>query len=188
MTTTTLTTTSPPAEPDHPTNPADADPGTWRPPHDAPCATAGTLGVDWFTDRSAPGYDAGRSATAVCAICPMWEPCATAAVARHELHGVWGGAGGTRLRALRRQWGTDRWPDALAAHGRRLHGLPALDGDHELLAAHGGSAECGKRSTWAKGHTCDACSLSAGLEGALASTGRRRSLAAAAAVWAGEAA
>lgn len=159
------------------------DPAAWEPPLDAPCTTGHHLGVTWFGDRDQPGYDAGRSAIAICATCPHAAPCTTASVARNEHHGIWGGAGGLKRRALRRSWGTPDWDQALAAHLRRLHGEPAEPGDETLLVAHGERAECGRRGKWSKGCRCDQCAMATAVEGALG-----RSLAAAVAEWAEEAA
>ena len=158
------------------------DPRSWRPPLDASCISGHHLGISWFADRD-PGTDSGRSAVAVCATCPLAAACTTASVARNEHHGIWGGAGGLRRRALRRSWGTPEWDDALAAHLRRLHREPAEAGDAALLLAHGPESECGKRGHHAKGCRGDACALAAAVEGALG-----RSLTSAAAEWAGAAA
>ena len=144
------------------------DPATWKPPLDAPCVTAAGDGIDFFGGRDDHDYDAGRAARAVCAACPHVEPCVTAAVARREQYGIWGGTGGARRRALRRWIHTDRWPDALAAHLRRLRGEPAEPGDAVLLRAAGGERTHGVRSSYAAGcRDCDACALAAGLEGQL---------------------
>jgi len=169
--------------PVHQQKPNHTTPHRWQPPPDAPCITAHHLGVNFFPDRNTPGYDAGRTATSICATCPHAASCTTAAVARNERWGTWGGTGGARRRALRRHWNTTQWPDALAAHLRRLHNDPPEPGDDELLTVHGTGAECGTRAKFAKGHRCDACSLAAGLEGALASAGRGRSITGAIATW-----
>lgn len=188
-----------------PTTTPVVEPGThhtdWQPPGDSPCrqlakhegpqVAAQVFAPerhDPFTSEPVAGYDGGRRARALCAGCPAWAECTTVKIGRNDKLVIMGGVGGARHRALRRAWGTDLWEPALAAHGRALHGEPPEPGDRQLLAAHGAGAECGKRSSFAKGHRCDACSLAAGLEGALAGAGRGRSLTAGLAAWAGKAA
>jgi WhiB family redox-sensing transcriptional regulator len=168
---------------------ATTDPAAWRPPDTAPCRATSSQGVNFFPDRTSAEvgwnrYDAGRSAKAICAGCPLAAPCVTAAVARNERWAIWGGAGGGRRRALRRWWGTEHWPDALAAHMRDLHGQRAQPDDDRWLKVGGAERECGKRGTFATGCRCDPCSVRAGVEGAMASTRFGRSLSPAVAAWA----
>lgn len=43
-----------------------------------------------------------RLAKAVCADCPVKQPCLQLALDNHETHGVWGGLSQRELRAVRR--------------------------------------------------------------------------------------
>lgn len=168
---------------------------SWTAPPDAPCVQirrrygdreAARIFTperrDIITAEPVP-TDNGAEALAACARCKHWAPCVATSVARNDRFGITGGAGGGRRRALRRAWDTPAWPDALAAHGRNLHGEPAQPGDDDLLRPGGDDRTCGLRGSFATGCRCDPCSFSAGTSGALAATGKGRNLAAAAAAW-----
>jgi hypothetical protein len=57
-----------------------------------------------------------RQAKAICASCPVAMPCRTHALARRELHGIWGGLSERDRAAI---WTTRDLPPATA------HGTPA---------------------------------------------------------------
>jgi WhiB family redox-sensing transcriptional regulator len=121
----------------------------------------------WFLER---GDGAGTAAVKVCAGCPVREACLEAAVRRNEQHGVWGGAGGNRRKALRKHLrnGEEVFGRALAAHFRILDGCEGPD-DRLMLGVFGAKATHGRRVTYAKGCRCEACTLSAALNTAKSS-------------------
>jgi WhiB family redox-sensing transcriptional regulator len=121
----------------------------------------------WFPER---GDGAGTQATRICTTCPVREACLEAAVRRNETHGVWGGAGGNRRKALRKHLraGEGVFARALAAHFRILDACEGPD-DRLMLGAFGDKATHGRRVTYAKGCRCEACTLSAALNTAKSS-------------------
>lgn len=46
--------------------------------------------------------DSGEAAKAICATCPVKEPCLEFALATNERHGIWGGMSERQRRRLRR--------------------------------------------------------------------------------------
>lgn len=164
----------------------------WKPPADAACLRPENAHVnftperiDLFTDQPAEDYDAGREAVAVCRTCPrhIAARCLEVGVARNDKHSIMGGAGGARRRALRRRWGTPEWAEAAEAHWASLDGQALTVRQRELLMTGGAGRTHGRRSSFAAGCRCSPCSLAAGVEGALASAGRPRSVATAVAGW-----
>ena len=135
----------------------------------AACDQPGVNVNDWFPER-VPGRDNhGAAAKAVCAGCPVLEPCLVDALERRAGYGIWGGAGEARRRVLRKVLGTAGWPAALAAHRRDLVGqATAAD---RLLLGGGGTAEGatadgrthGRRVTYARGCRCSECCAAAAL-------------------------
>lgn len=65
----------------------------------------------WFETRD---EKLGREAVAraICARCPVREPCLEYALANREPHGVWGGANETERRALLRARDAEASPQA----------------------------------------------------------------------------
>lgn len=108
----------------------------------------------WWPDTDAHGDNHGHQAKAVCATCPVVRPCLEAALERREEHGIWGGAGGDYLRALRRAWaeGGDRWEREFAAHLGRLDGNVV-----EITNRNGPGATHGLPVTYARGCRCAPC-------------------------------
>jgi hypothetical protein len=74
----------------------------------------------------------------------------------NEAYGIWGGAGGMRLRALRRAFKTGGvvWETAFQRHLGRLDGNVV-----ELIDANGAAATHGLEATYAKGCRCGPCCL-----------------------------
>lgn len=56
----------------------------------------------WFPKRAKGEVNRGEEGKAVCAICPVVEPCLRAAIHDGEKGGVWGGAGEPTRRRLSR--------------------------------------------------------------------------------------
>lgn len=63
---------------------------------------------EWFfpSDDDETGDDGNHAleAKGVCAECPVAVDCAFYAVTRGEMHGIWGGLGGSKLKFFRRLW------------------------------------------------------------------------------------
>ena len=138
-----------------------------------PMAAAACIGRDpalWFPDDDGPDNH-GREAKAICAGCPVWKRCLVEALERREEHGIWGGAGETRRRVLRRALGTPAWPAVVAAHRRDLVGQATVT-DRRLLAAAGEGATHGNRATYARGCRCEPCAFAAAAGTAVASITR----------------
>lgn len=139
------------------------------PPPDwhARSACLGVEGVDFFPElpdgSAADGDNHGLDAKRLCATCPVWAECLTAAVDRREEFGIWGGAGGGFLRWLRaaRMAGGDRWARALTEHRRHLDGLVGRSAPGPVTNRNGDGATHGLRVTYARGCRCDACSVAA---------------------------
>ncbi|MBO0863470.1 MAG: WhiB family transcriptional regulator [Mycobacterium sp.] len=144
------------------------DTNTWT----EAAACRGQPSAKWF-----PQIGNGADAKAICARCPVREPCLIAAVAGHETHGIWGGAGGDLLRGLERAYRarthdpchrhpdcTCRWCTALRRH------FAALDGGHRptlepVVDRNGPNATHGRRVTYNRGCRCGACRFAATAEG-----------------------
>lgn len=64
--------------------------------------------MEWFfpSDDDETGDDGNHAleAKAVCQMCPVAAECALHAVTRGEMHGIWGGMGGSKLKFFRRLW------------------------------------------------------------------------------------
>jgi WhiB family redox-sensing transcriptional regulator len=88
--------------------------GDWRP--DAACAGAGP-GVFFPIGQGALGQRQAAHAKAICAGCPVAEPCRLFALVTGQEYGVWGGLDEVELRALRakRSRGRHRASGPLAA-------------------------------------------------------------------------
>ncbi len=110
----------------------------------------------WFPERTDGTDNHGTHAKAVCAQCPALRPCLEAALDRREEHGIWGGAGGDHLRALRRAWltGGDRWEQAFVEHVARLDGTVV-----DITDRNGPGATHGLAVTYARGCRCAPCRL-----------------------------
>lgn len=117
----------------------------------------------WFPTRDDPD-NLGLTARHICASCPVRTECLIENL--NQDHGVWGGAGEQRRRALRRARsnGPAAFRAALDTH------FAVLDGQHiadrAALSSVGEHATHGKRGTYAKGDRCQACSLATSHEGA----------------------
>jgi hypothetical protein len=129
-------------------------------------------GEDVGGANSAGGDNHGRQAKAVCATCPVWRECLEGAVERREEHGIWGGAGGDLLRALRRAWldGEERWEAVLVEHRAvldRINDPPppvsmrARRGRAPVVNRNGPGATHGLRITYNRGCRCAPCKLAA---------------------------
>lgn len=115
-------------------------------------------------------FDAGdqnnhaTEATRICASCPIREDCLHEAVTLRITDGIWGGAGTSRRRALRRAWREGKYGQAEHAHFKQLDGKPLTRVDRQALAAYGPDATHGSRETYARGcRECDACAAAASL-------------------------
>lgn len=133
-----------------------------------------------YTETGFAGFEAGhgdnhgRQAKNICRSCPVRTECLTAAIARNEPAGIWGGAGGDERRWLRRTWVVDGdddgpvWRGALAEHFARLDGDLTAPVDR-----NGPGATHGLRSTYARGCDCRACVSAARYDGVMAGGGGR---------------
>lgn len=117
--------------------------------------------VVWLTDNHG---DRGKD---VCASCPVWRECVTGAVERNEQFGIWGGAGGGILRALRAAWRRSKlsgdwsgWQTALDAHDRYLADR-AIGRRPSATNRNGDGATDGLRVTYARGSRSWASRLAA---------------------------
>lgn len=139
-------------------------------------ACAGRLTNMWF-----PEAGDGAPAKAICATCPVAACCLTTAIARHETHGIWGGAGGDLLRGLARAYRsathdpghidadcTCGWCKAATRHFTNLAG-----GHRRAVSERNGpGATHARRITYNRGCRCEACRFAATAEGqALAAAG-----------------
>lgn len=112
---------------------------------------------EWWFPVKAEGQDNhGRRAIDFCKICPALQPCLEAALERNESEGIWGGAGGDRMRSLRRAWVRGRrdprvWLEAFERH------VAILDGAPDLVDRNGTHATHGLRSTYNRGCRCMPC-------------------------------
>jgi hypothetical protein len=129
----------------------------------------------WFPEKGSgrprKGVDAennhGRQAKAICALCPVVVDCLIDALTRREKLGIWGGASQRRRRVLGPLYAARRhefnpscsddvceWCPAVLAHLRNL-------ADHEAppVVLNGPNAQCGRRSTYARGCRCGPCSF-----------------------------
>jgi WhiB family redox-sensing transcriptional regulator len=109
----------------------------------------------WFPDLE-DDDNHGAQARTICATCPAIRPCLERALADNEAYGIWGGAGGMRLRALRRAFkaGGQTWEAAFELHLGRLDGNVV-----DLIDANGAAATHGLEATYAKGCRCEPCAL-----------------------------
>lgn len=103
-----------------------------------------------------PRGDNGERARTICRSCPIRAQCLTAAVARNERFGVWGGAGEPARRKLRRAYvaGGAAWDLALTGHFEALDAGRAVDVTGENITH-------ARRGSYAKGCRCGACSIAA---------------------------
>ena len=130
----------------------------------------------WFPSLDEDGGDNhGARAKLVCASCPVRTACLLGALDRNEEHGIWGGAGEARRRALRRARAVDDLEAALGAHWRNLDGDVPESGDAQILAVFGAGATHGNPATYAKGCRCEACCLAVAGRTAAAKFTTRRS-------------
>lgn len=128
------------------------------PPAHATAAARRAHTAVWFPERGG----ATREAEQTCRACPRRETCLKDAVTRHEPVGIWGGAGGSRLRLLRRELAVSesRYLEAAAAHFRALDGA-ALPQDRVTLRVATAAVTHGRRSSWSKGCRCGRCRMAA---------------------------
>lgn len=127
----------------------------------------------WFPTRQRGRDNHGERAKAICAGCPVRSACLVSALQRGEEWGIWGGAGESRRRVLRRGLAAGSLDAVAAAHWRQLDGR-AQTGDQELLAVPGRGATCGRRSSQAKGCRCSACRMAASFDGVVKTLERPR--------------
>ena len=123
-------------------------------------AKAACRGCDtdlWYPQRG----DDGAEARAVCAGCPVREPCLIAAIASGEMHGIHGAAGESARRPLRRAWrvGGPAWTAALAEHWDRIDD----PGHASPIRSLGDGATHGRRVSHARGCRCDPCLIAPAL-------------------------
>ena len=119
--------------------------------------------VDLWFPTVDDGANHGGDAIRICASCPQREPCLRAAVERAEPAGIWGGAGQSRRRVLRRALVEGRYGRVAAAHFRVLDGVEQPT-DRFMLRSYGGGATHGRRVTYARACRCEACGLAASFE------------------------
>ncbi|MFV0496062.1 WhiB family transcriptional regulator [Mycobacterium sp.] len=112
----------------------------------------------WFPEIGDPT----GPAIAICTTCPIRETCLHDAITRNETHGIWGGAGQSRRRTLRRAWrqGPDEYTTATAAHFRALDDQRTAT-DRQILCSYGPDATHGRRVTYARACRCEPCTLAA---------------------------
>lgn len=117
----------------------------------------------WFPEARPGTSNHGLEAIRICTGCPIRETCLREAVARGEPAGIWGGAGQSRRRVLRRAFVAGRYDRVAAAHFRTLDNVEHPT-DRYLLQAFGEGATHGRRVTYARGCDCEPCTLSASFE------------------------
>jgi hypothetical protein len=113
-----------------------ADPGP------RPCQEPGADPDAWFPERGdAAALDAAR---ALCGPCPDRAACLAGALARNELHGVWGGLDPAERLALPRMHPCRRCTGP-APLGQSYCGEPCRDADRRAATARGRRLNEGKR-------------------------------------------
>ena len=105
----------------------------------------------WYPDHG----DDGTAARAICRTCPVRTACLTAAVASGEQYGIYGGAGESARRPLRRAWrvGGIAWDIAIANHWERIDNPDSAN----PMKSFGLGATHGRRVTHSRGCRCDLC-------------------------------
>lgn len=130
------------------------------------------VGLDpapWYPSRGRGRSNIGHQAKAICAACPVAKQCLTFAVSTNETHGIWGGCGEPKRRALRRLWLNDRdcdgygwaWSD-IDCKCSWCQALEDAIYDRRVLNANGPQATCGVKETYNRGCRCDYCTFAKG--------------------------
>lgn len=124
------------------------------------------MGIDpdiWFPTKGKGKSNVGHEAKVICGSCPVARDCLTYAVSRREKFGIWGGCGGTILRALRTIWVNERECDGYGWENdcdcKWCETIFEVIEHGKSLNANGDGATHGLRVTYARGCRCFPCRL-----------------------------
>jgi WhiB family redox-sensing transcriptional regulator len=138
---------------------------TGRQPWKARALCAGLPPDEWFPLKEAGQSNVGIEAKKICAGCPVAHECLTYAVSEHEEYGIWGGCGGSKLRALSSIWARKRQCDGYGwkrdCNCKWCTTLDRVIMENAVLNANGKGATHGIRVTYARGCRCFACRMAA---------------------------